>query len=43
MYDTENWCYLCGVKMISTSDGWVCPKCGTKTYLTDWITWNKRS
>jgi len=43
MYDTKYLCYLCEVEMTSTSDGWICPICGAKTYLTDWVTWNKRS
>lgn len=43
MYGTEHWCFLCGVRMTATSDGWICPICGAKTYLTDWVTWNKRN
>lgn len=43
MYGTKHWCYLCGVEMTSTSDGWICPICGAKTYLTNFVTVNKRS
>lgn len=43
MYSTQHWCCLCGVEMNATSDGWICPICGAKTYLSNWIEWNKRS
>lgn len=43
MYGTKHWCYLCGVEMNATSDGWICPICGARTYLTNFVTVNKRS
>ena len=43
MYGTQHWCYLCGVEMNATSDGWICPICGAKTYLTNSVIVNKRS
>lgn len=40
---SEHWCYLCGVQMTATTDGWICPICGAKTYLTNSVLVNKRS